>query len=156
MGNTNSSVKQANVKNTNAETKGQTKLKSEEGMKRVHLDVNNPILQEKLTSLNWYLGIANPVFEPVKKNINVVKNGQTISKQIEKREFDHYSFNTVDGVKLEDWIKNTFGDEYELDPKTKEVYKLVSEGDLEKEKQKENNDPDEDEASVNVVEPSKE
>lgn len=133
MNNSNASVKKGgNNRNTNAGETGNTGLqgnvKSVETGRKVPLDVNKPEFQDKLFELNWYLGIANPVFKPVKKNINVMgSDGKLVSKEIEKREFSHYEYSNVNGLSLENWIKNTFGNEYELDKITNQVYTLEAE-----------------------------
>ena len=98
-------------------------LTAETGTK-VPLDVNDPKFQDKLFELNWYLGIANAVMVPAKKNINAMENGKVVSKQIEVKVFSHYEYMNVNGLSFENWVKNTFGEEYLVDDTNNQIYTI--------------------------------
>ena len=104
-----------------------TQAEDETGFKRVPIDINDPKNQENLVNLRWYLGIANPVYEKVKVNVNVLEGKNKVAKTIEKSEFDHYEYPNVAGDDFKTWLTKSFGEGVKVDPKTKEVYTLVPE-----------------------------
>lgn len=122
-------VQQENVRSERKRVRTSRKLSNgltEETGKKVPLDVNKPEFQDKLFELNWYLGIANPVFKPVKKNVNVRgSDGKIVSKEIEKNAFSHYEYYSVNGQSFEEWVKETFGPDYLVDDVNNQVYTLV-------------------------------
>lgn len=117
--------------NSNQETKQINKLnaaasESETGFKRVPLDVNDPDNQKKLVDLNWYLGIANPVYVKTTVKLNKLQNGKMVAYDAKKTSFDHFEYPNVAGQTFNEWLKANFGDNVKVDPKTKEVYTLVA------------------------------
>jgi hypothetical protein len=101
----------------------------ETGFKRVPINVNDPEKQQSLIELNWYLGIANPVYVKSDIKIEKLQNGNTVTDTIKKSVFDHFEYPNVGGNKFDEWLAKTFGPDVKVDPKTKEVYTLVSDKD---------------------------
>lgn len=132
MTNSNASARQrqGNTNNSNANTNnnanaGNLRSETTSTGTRVPLDVNKPEFQDKLFELNWYLGIANAVFKPVKKNINVKgSDGKIVSKEVEKNVFSHYEYSNVNGQSFPQWVKATFGEQYEVDNVANMVYSV--------------------------------
>lgn len=120
--------------NTNKQNIEQQKLKAEQvqdetGYRRVPIDVNDKDKQKELIDLAWYLGIANAVSVKAKIKLNKLVNGKKQAYEVQKAVFDHFEFPAVGTQKFEEWVQEKFGADVKVDPKTKEVYTLVPEGD---------------------------
>lgn len=106
---------------------GQKLAADEAGFKRVPINVNDPKNQQKLIDLQWYLGIANPVYQTAKIKVNrLTSDGKKVEDTIEKSVFDHFDYPNVAGDNFDQWLTKTFGENVKVDPFTKEVYTLVS------------------------------
>ena len=124
MANSNKEEKANRVK---AEFKdSEFKAADETGFKRVPININDPENQSKLVDLNWYLGIANPVYKEQTLKLEKLVKDKTVAHEVKKNVFDHFEFPKVAGDEFEDWLKKSFGENVKVDPQTKEVYTLES------------------------------
>lgn len=75
--------------------------------------------------LRHYLELANPIYEQEEVSYTVKKRDGT-SREVRRTKpvFKGYQFMLVDGEPLEKWIKENIGQDYQLDPMTKEVFKI--------------------------------
>lgn len=115
----------SNKENTNR-VKAQAVVPNEEGFKRVPININDPDNQSKLVDLNWYLGIANPVYREQTIKIEKLVNDKLVASDIKKMVFEKFEYPNVAGDKFEEWLKKSFGDNVKVDPLTKQVYTLES------------------------------
>lgn len=90
------------------------------------LDYNKIDDKDSILRLNFILNSANPIVEKFENQV-VARDadGKDQTTTVVTNKIREYSFpSLVDGKPFTEWIKDKFGQEYEVDVRTKEVYKV--------------------------------
>ena len=89
---------------------------------RQKLKIQKDNYKKNLKLLHTVLTQASPIFETIEKStVGKDKNGNEIDISYSNRIVTNYSYNSIDGKQIEDWVQETFNGKVTLNKKTKEI-----------------------------------